>query len=238
MHLFTRIKNKINQLQRERINHQLQEKLKNRSLSLLSSNCNGAFILHDLNLPFASPFVNLYLTPKDFIKYLQNIALYQPMELGFVSTDNAYPVGRLVDINLHFMHYESEQQAREKWVARSARINFNNLFIMMAERDGCTYEDLQAFDNLPFKNKVVFTHQPYPELSSAFHIKGFEQAGEVGDLFAYSDFSGKKYYDQFDYVQWFNTAFHQENDISPTENDRENDRENNRENDSIDDQME
>ena len=69
---------------------------------------------------------------------------------------------------------------------------------------GAKYEDLQAFDNLPYPNKVVFTHKPYPELKSAFYIKGFENEGEVGDLFTFSGWNGEKYYDQFDYVSWFN----------------------------------
>ena len=44
----------------------------------------------------------------------------------------------------------------------------------------------------------------YPELKSAFYIKGFENEGEVGDLFTFSGWNGEKYYDQFDYVSWFN----------------------------------
>ena len=59
---------------------------------------------------------------------------------------------------------------------------------MMTDKDGgkgAKYEDLQAFDNLPYPNKVVFTHKPYPELKSAFYIKGFENEGEVGDLFTF-----------------------------------------------------
>ena len=77
----------------------------------------------------------------------------------------------------------------------------------MTDKDGTvgvTYEDLVAFDNLPFKNKVVFTNKPYPGLASAFYIKGFEQETQVGDLFDFSGWNGAKYYDQFDYVAWFN----------------------------------
>ena len=105
------------------------------------------------------------------------------------------------------MHYHSEQEAKEKWEARSQRLDFDNLFIMMTDKDsgkGAKYEDLKAFDNLPYQNKVVFTHKPYPEFKSAFYIKGFENKNEVGDLFTFSGWNGEKYYDQFDYVSWFN----------------------------------
>lgn len=193
----------INRWFRNSINAKNQARLTNLSPSVISSNCNGAFILHDLGLRFNSPFVNLYLEPSDFIKYLQRMAHYNSTTLTFIQTDKPYPVGKLDDVIIHFMHYHSEQEALEKWTERVARINSDNLFVMMTDRDGCTYQNLQDFDALPFTNKVVFTCKPYPELTSAFYITGFENQGQVGDLFEYSGWFGKKYYDQFDYVSWF-----------------------------------
>ncbi|VEI45798.1 exopolysaccharide biosynthesis protein [Actinobacillus equuli] len=51
---------------------------------------------------------------------------------------------------------------------------------------------------------MVFTHKPYPELKSALYVKGFEDKTQVGDLFEFSGWNGKKYYDQLNYVNWFN----------------------------------
>jgi len=190
MSLFSKFRSAINKLQRKAINQTYQKRLTNQGMSVISANCVGAFILHDLNQPFNSPFVNLYLDPSDFVRYLQNIEFYQAQPLQFIQTEKPYPVGLLDDLKVHFMHYHSE-----------------NLFIMMTDKDGgkgAKYEDLKAFDNLPYQNKVVFTHKPYPELKSAFYIKGFENENEVGDLFTFSGWNGEKYYDQFDYVSWFN----------------------------------
>ena len=207
MSLFSKFRSAINKLQRKAINKTFQQQLTNQGMSVISANCVGAFILHDLNQPFNSPFVNLYLDPSDFVRYLQNITFYQAQTLQFIQTENPYPVGLLDDLKVHFMHYHSEQEAKEKWEARSQRLDFDNLFIMMTDKDsgkGAKYEDLKAFDNLPYQNKVVFTHKPYPEFKSAFYIKGFENKNEVGDLFTFSGWNGEKYYDQFDYVSWFN----------------------------------
>ncbi len=85
-------------------------------------------------------------------------------------------------------------------------MKLDNLFIMMTDRDGVTEKDIQLFDQLPFKNKVIFTHKPYPAFKSACYIKGFEKQNQVGDIFEFSGWNGKKYYDQFDYVKWFNQA--------------------------------
>ena len=119
--------------------------------------------------------------------------------------DINYPIGVLDDVNIYFQQYATEEEAREKWVERSKRINFQNLFIMFTDRDGCTYQDLCDFEALPYKNKVVFTHRLYPEFDSAYYIRGWEKQECVGMCANYvNKFSWKKYYDQFDYVSWFN----------------------------------
>lgn len=200
-----RITDKINLYLREYLINRLNRKrLINTEPTIIASNCNGGFIAHDLNLRFNSPFVNLFLTPKDFIRYLKNIEFYQQQNLTFVQTEKAYPVAKLADITIYFMHYHSEQEAEQKWNERTKRIDLNNLFVMMTERDGCEYQDLIEFDALPFKNKVVFTHKNYPEIKSAVYIQGFEDNVMVGDIFEYTGLNGKRYYDQFDYVTWLN----------------------------------
>ena len=205
--LLSKIRSAINKIQRIFINRRLKSRLQNHGMTVISANCVGAFILHDLNEPFNSPFVNLYLSPNDFVRYLQNIEFYQRQSLTFIQSEKPYPVAKLADLKVHFMHYRNSQEAEQKWLARSARMNLDNLFIMMTDKDdaqGIAYEDLAAFDQLPFKNKVVFTRKPYPEFKSAFYIKGFEKQNQVGDLFTFSGWNGVKYYDQFDYIAWFN----------------------------------
>jgi uncharacterized protein (DUF1919 family) len=186
----------------------IRKRLTNKDFSLVSSNCNGAILLHDLKLRFNSPTVNLFMYPRDFIKYVSDIRHYSNCEIYFKEDkDLSYPVGFLEDIEIHFMHYPNEEEAKQKWIERTKRINFENIFIMMTDRDGCTMQDLINFDNLPYKNKVVFTHQPYPEIKSAYYIKGFENQGSVGELFHYkSRISLKRYYDDFNYVNWFNKS--------------------------------
>ena len=66
MSLFSKFRSAINKLQRKAINKTFQKRLTNQGMSVISANCVGAFILHDLNQPFNSPFVNLYLDPKRF----------------------------------------------------------------------------------------------------------------------------------------------------------------------------
>lgn len=183
-----------------------RKKLKNKDFSVIASNCNGAFILHDLGLQFRSPFVNLWMKPKDFIKMLGDLNRYMNLPLAF-TTENGinYPIGVLDDVRVYFQHYKTEEEALNKWNYRKSRINYNNLFVLFSDRDGCTYDDLIEFDKLSIRNKVVFTNRPYPEIKSAFYIKGFKDQSSVGMCYEFMpDKPYMKYYDQFDYVKWFN----------------------------------
>lgn len=198
------IKNKVNAILRQLIiNPRNRLRLKNKAMTILANNCNGGFILHDLNQPFNSPFVNLYLEPNDFIRYVKDINYYNKQELVFISENYPFPVAYLGDIKIYFMHYTSEQEAQEKWQIRSQRINLNNLFIILTARDNYSEQDLKEFDELPYRNKVVLTLGECSQIQSAFYIKGLENH-HSGDIFLYSGWSGKRYYDQFDYVSWFN----------------------------------
>ena len=195
-----------NYIFRRLINGYNRLRLKNKEFSLFSSNCNGACICHDLGLRFRSPFVNLYLSAEDYVKFLTAPEAYLESSLKFLDGEEAaYPVAGLKDITIHFVHDSSPEEAEEAWKRRKQRIDWDNLFILMSDKDGCTEELLARFDALPYKNKVVFTHIPRPNVKSAVYIPGFETESEVGNCDAFvSEGSGRKYFDAFDYVKWFN----------------------------------
>lgn len=187
-------------------------RLKSKDITIISSNCAGGVISHDLGLRFNSQFVNLAMRPKHFVKYLSNFDYYNSLDVSFPAelqsecwSGGHYPVGVVGDTEIHFIHYSSYEEASKKWSERKARINKDSLFIIMSERDGCTKEDLLAFDALPFKNKVVFTKLPYEDIKSSFYIPGFEKDSYVGVVLSFKNIlSSKRIVDIFPYVDWFN----------------------------------
>jgi len=44
-------------------------------------------------------------------------------DFEFKPTDKDYPVATLSGVEIHFMHFDSEQEAREKYLRRLSRIN-------------------------------------------------------------------------------------------------------------------
>lgn len=184
------------------------KRLKNRNFTVIASNCSGMFMYYDLGLPYLTPTVNLSIEMNDFVKMAGNLKWYMEQEMTEVH-DQKYqcPVGILGDIKIYFIHYNSFEEGVLKWEERKRRINWDNLFIIGSEKDGCTYETIREFEKLPFKNKAIFTHVEYPEFPSAFCIKGFEDKDELGTITNFKDQRLKRrYLDDFDYVRFINSV--------------------------------
>lgn len=184
----------------------LKSKNKNRDFTIFSSNCIGGVITSELGVRFNSPFVNLWLNAKDYLKFLKNPQKYLKCEMQFCKEKGInYPIGKLDDIKIYFFHYKTEQEAKCCWEKRKKRINFNNLYVIFTDRDNCEYSDLLEFDNLPYQNKIVFTHKIYNEIKSSVYIKGFESENQVGNLVALEGKIIKKHiYERFNYINWLN----------------------------------
>lgn len=180
-------------------------RLKNRDVSIISSNCSGAFMYYDLGMRYLSPTVNLSIEMNDFVKMVKNLKWYMEQELVELNEKSEYPMGILGDVKIYFIHYDSFKDAKTKWEERKKRINWDNIFIVGSEKDQCTYDTIKNFEQLPYKNKVIFTHKEYPEFSSAYCIKGFEEKEELGVITNFKDqILKRRYLDDFNYVEFLN----------------------------------
>lgn len=182
-----------------------RKRLNNSNFSIIAPNCVGTIIYHDLNLPFLSPTINLTMGMEDFVRFTENLKWYLEKEILEIKGEGEYPEGMLGDIKINFVHYNSFAEAILKWKERKKRINWDNLFFIGVEKQGCTYETIQRFDKLLYKNKVIFTHIRYPEISSAYCIEGFEEESELGVItFFKKQLLKRRYMDDFDYVNFIN----------------------------------
>lgn len=193
-------------LLRHKLNLKNRKHLTNHDFTLIASNCVGGVILHELGLRFDTPTVNLWFESEDYIKFLENMSDYLQYELVEIQTDYSYPVGLLKDIKIYFQHYANFQEAKAKWEERIKRIHWDNLYIMMVQREGCDDNMVARFNDLPYKRKVIFTAKSYPDCQSAFCIPDSEEeTQEVMDLCRYkSRFTGRRWLDEYDYVGFLN----------------------------------
>lgn len=145
----------------------LRKRLKNKDFTILAPTCIAGVMYHELGKQFMSPTINLWMYDKDFLKFVHNLKEYLSYELEFVHGIDKTPTAYLKDILIHFNHYHSDEEAREKWNERKKRVNYDNLYIIMADQpDGgvITKEDVESLRDVPCKNKMVFTIKDYPHL--------------------------------------------------------------------------
>lgn len=115
-----------------------------------------------------------------------------------------FPVALLDDVKIYFQHYKSTSEVLQKWESRSKRIDYENVFVLWVAKDGYTNEDVRLFENLPYPKAGLFKTRV--DIKDGYYIPGFENQEELGLLMHYipHTYFGKKYYDYFDYVSWFN----------------------------------
>lgn len=201
------LKKKVRSLMRKSLNKKNRDRLHCTDFTILSSNCVGGMMSYELGIRFNSPTVNMYFETSDFTKFLKNLRHYLDCDWADITkSEDPYPIALIDDIKVYCVHYRSVEEAKTKWDERKMRINYERLFVIAIERDGCTYEDIREFDGLEdYKYKVIFTRKEMPEIDSAYYIKGSEQDGVVRDICQYkSAFSGRRWLDDFDYVSFLN----------------------------------
>ncbi len=194
-----------------------RSRLKNKNFTIISNNCWGGEVYRDMGLPYQTPFVGLFLFAPCYIRLLNNLEGYLEGELTFAKTSRYefanqqrkegiwefYPIGLLGDdIEIHFLHYSSDSEAREKWSRRLERVSWKqgNIFFKFCDRGLCTEQHIAEFDGLDFTHKVCFTSKSYPDLKSTLWIKECRNEPYVVD-------GGMLYRvcrNYFDVIDWLN----------------------------------
>lgn len=163
--------------------------------SIISSNCFAGRIMQDLGMQYNTPTLGLYIWASDYIEFLKHLKFYlTEAKITFVQNSKYslgderrknwkhwYPVGLLDNkVEIHFLHYHTEEEAAEKWYRRASRVNFDKLIVIGMEQNLCTEQEIVDFDRLPFEKKYFFSTKSIRNNSNIF-MKEFRSNGEVGD---------------------------------------------------------
>ena len=211
---------RVNHLLRNIVIKKKRNQLQNKDFTILCNNCNAGILLHDLKLRFDTPTINMFFHGTDFFDFIEHIDYYININLTEKNPtyhgELNYPIGILKgevkykDLELHFLHYRSFEEAYEKWETRKKRIHWDNLFLMWTFFGSMSEQGNEIFykrvQNLPIKNKVIFVNHPVDKYTypNFFYIKGFENQEGLGVLSQFMNLKGEYFLDQFNYVDWLN----------------------------------
>lgn len=149
-----------------------RRQLRHTDFSIISNNCWGELVYQHFGLKYTTPTVGLFIMDDDYIKFLERLDYYLQQPLRFIKKEQSrykerltsestakedYPIALLDDVEIHFLHYHTIEEAREKWENRKLRINRDRLIVKMSQRFIHGEEILERFSKLPYKNKICFT---------------------------------------------------------------------------------
>lgn len=189
---------------RQRRNAVLHKKFEGEDFTIFSNNCLGGVIYHDAGKRFSSPLVNTAMDGEDFIRFLERPQHYLEQEMTFITwPGHNYPIARIEDIEIRFVHYHNEVEARNKFSERKNRINWNNIVVVATNHDGLGSPALmERFDKLPYK-KIMYVSKEYPEYDWAICVPQFRGRFQVRIMTNFANFSGQRYYETaFDLADW------------------------------------
>ena len=121
--------------------------------SFVSQDCTAGELYRQLNLPYLSPFTDLMLGGSAFSNFLENIPSHLSQAITFISRNNAlifkeenahilvdYPVFQLgtPNMEIHWIHSNSEEDVQDKWNRRKERINYDKIITINAREE---YQD-------------------------------------------------------------------------------------------------
>lgn len=183
----------------------LRKKIKNKDFSIICSNCIGGIIYHRLGLKFLSPTINLWMYQYDYLKFVLDLKKYISLELEFIESDYNHPVARLGDITIYFNHYKTNEEAQKCWDTRKKRINYDNLFLIMYDKDGLTEEYLEKLKTIKCRGKIVISNKKYRSMDYVIRIPANMDNIETRYRLDINKWTGKrKFEEKFNYVKWIN----------------------------------
>lgn len=191
----------------------LRKKLKVTNPTIIVNNCLGTFIYHNLGLEYCSPTINLTIPKKDFIVFVQHLSGFLHSKLIKVEDPSvSYPIGKLEyngnSIRINFIHYKTFEEAKCKWDERKERVDYSSIYIIQQISDGATEDDINSFDHLPYKNKLLITNKNITNSKNVVIHKVFNKKNYYhGKILEYkSTFSLRRYMDDIDYVGFLNSG--------------------------------
>lgn len=169
------LKKKYLSFLRKRYLHKLRTNIDNEA-SIISNNCFGGRITQDLKYKYNSPTAGLFICYPDYINFLRYLHLaiitpikfkkrgyskYPEIDRYLKSLKWEVPVGYLeledTEIEIIFLHYHSEKEAKEKWERRCRRVNLDKLIIFGTDNDLCSRQNVIDFLSLNYKHKFFFS---------------------------------------------------------------------------------
>lgn len=187
----------------------LKKRLKTQNFTIISNNCFAGILYKDLGIEYKSPTCGLFFMASDFIMFIYDLKKYIDMDIVEISIENSKysdylkkikydkPIGKIGDIEIFFLHYNTFEEACLKWNRRKKRIVWDNIIYKFNDQNLCTYSDLEKFEKFNAEKKILFTSKEYNNINS-IQLKKYKDYEYVLNDTSYKEY--KNYIDIFELI--------------------------------------
>lgn len=183
-----------------------KKRLHRTDFTIISNNCWGGRIYESYNIQKQSPTVGLFFMASDYILFVSDLKEYLSAELTFISPEESkwrekfkddanfgsYPIGKINEVEIFFLHYHSEKEALDKWKRRCQRVNWDRMLIKFNDQNGCTAKELDQFMKLPYENKLFLTCKSWSGYPETEYVKLKQRVKSDFILASYEPFGKSK----------------------------------------------
>lgn len=156
-----------------------RKEIQNTDWTIISNNCWGGFIYQSYGLPYNTPTIGGFFVAEDYLEFISDLEGWIAEPLQFLASEESryaehykdwekfgtYPIGCLKKdgkmVEIHFMHYSTEEETLKHWNDRIKRMNLKKVLYKFNDQNLCTEEHLKRFAEMPLKHKICFTSKEY-----------------------------------------------------------------------------
>ena len=188
----------------------MRRRVTNRDFTIISNDCWGGMAYEELAMRYETPFVGLFLVIEDYMRLLRRPQFYCEGKMEFATQSRReeinswrevirkpYPIGVLnEDVEVHFLHYASRDEAETKWRRRVQRVHWENLLVKICWHDDERMAEwLREFDQMPFARKISLVPDESPGLRHAVVLRDYTTDGSAQYWSSHRN---------FDVAEWLN----------------------------------
>ena len=140
--------------------------------TIISNNCTGGAVLHELGMEFKTPTILLQILPEEFTRFCKYLKYYMRTPLTeYTDLSERHkqmltkmfggipdmPFGKVGDVMICFQHYETFSDARIKWNERKNRVDYDLLGFIFHARGPEYKTEVEKFLREEFPHSIVIT---------------------------------------------------------------------------------
>lgn len=177
-----------------------RKQLKRTDFTIISNNCWAGKCYEYFGLEKKTPTVGMYFFADDYIHFIDNLEFYTSKEINIITAQDSrhfdelkrrnqqdIPIGQLDDnVEVVFLHYHNPEIAKDKWMRRIGRINYDNLIFKFSFMNQCTDSHIHQFEKICLSRGVKhfeFVSHPFDEYKNAYYIAPFQDDQIGNDTF-------------------------------------------------------